>query len=440
MLGALLIVVIAALTLISGENSSPMDNTTLQQRSGRFFPLFSIVRFANSECSGTNAFNGTCFTRKECANYGGSIAGTCANKLGVCCTFRKECGTITNSNNTYFVNPNYYSSYQGGERCMITVYPCTTDICQLRLDFLEFSLSQPNASGVCDNDFLLIAGAARTYPRICGENAGQHVYVEFNGANPIIISIDTNVDYSFARKWNLRIQQIGCDSPWQAPNGCLQYYNMISGTVTSFNYGTTTNPRLPLNFPFPGTRQIQNLNYGVCIDVALGYCGIEWSQLDSNSFSISGDSGNIDSAADLKEQIADKDDQSTFSDWSISLFSHITTVNDRKVAIFIHVLKKIELLLIVFQFQGIDSSVSGAECDHNYVIIPNPFADGIRYTTDRFCGNAFQTKTSSTTPFVLTVVTNPDPNENAPSSPIAIQRDIGNRGFTLKYRQITCAV
>ncbi|KAK0180680.1 hypothetical protein PV327_003038 [Microctonus hyperodae] len=269
---------------------------------------------------------------------------------------------------------------------MITVYPCTTDICQLRLDFLEFSLSQPNASGVCDNDFMLIAGAARTYPRICGENSGQHVYVEFNGANPIIISIDTNVDYLFARKWNLRIQQIGCDSPWQAPNGCLQYYNMISGTVTSFNYGTTTNPRLPSTFPFPGTRQIQNLNYGVCIDVALGYCGIEWSQLDSNSFSISGDSGNIDSAA------------------------------------------------------GIDSSVSGAECDHNYVIIPNPFVDGMRYTTDRFCGNAFQTKISSTTPFVLTVVTNPDPNENAPSSPIAIQRDIGNRGFILKYRQITCAI
>lgn len=125
---------------------------------------------------------------------------------------------------------------------------------------------------------------------------------------------------------------------------------------------------------------------------------------------------------------------------NFTIHSHITTVNDRKVAIFIHVLKKIELLLIVFQFQGIDSSVSGAECDHNYVIIPNPFADGIRYTTDRFCGNAFQTKISSTTPFVLTVVTNPDPNENAPSSPIVIQRDIGNRGFTLKYRQITCAV
>ncbi|KAK0180684.1 hypothetical protein PV327_003042 [Microctonus hyperodae] len=89
MLGALLIVIIAALTLISGENSSQMDNTTLQQRSGRFFPLFSIVRFANSECSGTNAFNGTCFTRKECANYGGSVAGTCANKLGKICQSNK---------------------------------------------------------------------------------------------------------------------------------------------------------------------------------------------------------------------------------------------------------------------------------------------------------------------------------------------------------------
>lgn len=28
-----------------------------------------------------------------------------------------------------------------------------------------------------------------------------------------------------------------------APNGCLQYYKSTSGTVTSFNYGTTVNSR-----------------------------------------------------------------------------------------------------------------------------------------------------------------------------------------------------
>lgn len=28
-----------------------------------------------------------------------------------------------------------------------------------------------------------------------------------------------------------------------APNGCLQYYKSVSGTVMSFNYGTTENTR-----------------------------------------------------------------------------------------------------------------------------------------------------------------------------------------------------
>lgn len=58
-----------------------------------------------------------------------------------------------------------------------------------------------------------------------------------------MISIDTNSEYATDRRWNIRIQQIPCDSTSKAPNGCLQYYNTVSGTVTSFNYGTTQNPR-----------------------------------------------------------------------------------------------------------------------------------------------------------------------------------------------------
>lgn len=38
------------------------------------------------------------------------------------------------------------------------------------------------------------------------------VYVDFNGATPITISVDTNADYAFDRRWNIRIQQIACDS------------------------------------------------------------------------------------------------------------------------------------------------------------------------------------------------------------------------------------
>lgn len=41
------------------------------------------------------------------------------------------------------------------------------------------------------------------------------VYVDFNGASPITISIGTNTDYAFDRRWNIRIQQIACDSLWR---------------------------------------------------------------------------------------------------------------------------------------------------------------------------------------------------------------------------------
>ncbi|XP_044587694.1 uncharacterized protein LOC123267210 [Cotesia glomerata] len=364
------------------------DTTLGVTRSEKFFPLFSVVRFANSECSGWNSFNGTCFTRKECYNYKGTASSTCANGIGTCCIFKRECGSVTSLNNTYFVNPGYSYSYAGGQRCTITVYPCNSDVCQLRIDFMKFSLAQPNATGVCDNDFLLISGGASTVPRLCGENDDQHVYVDFNGANPITISVDTNTDYSFSREWNLRLRQISCDSSWLAPknDGCLQYYKAISGTVTSFNYGTIPNTRVSTPLLTPNTRQIQNLNYGVCIKMAPGYCTIEWSQADASSFTISSNSGIVDSTA------------------------------------------------------GIDYSLSGELCTHNFVIVPNPSVNGTRYNTDRFCGNSFETKQSSSKPFVLYVVTNPDPNENLAESDDFVDHDLANRGFVLKYRQLACAV
>ncbi|XP_015116061.1 uncharacterized protein LOC107040478 [Diachasma alloeum] len=384
MLGWIFSFVVIVTTIVTGETSTwttslgddnPSEVEEHSDRQARFFPLFSVVRFANSECIGSNSFNGTCFTKRECSKYGGNPSGSCATNLGVCCTFRKTCGATTNINNTYFVNEGYYSAHTGAERCMITVYPCTTNICQLRIDFLDFNLAQPNASGICDLDFLLVTGSARRVPRICGENVGQHMYVDFNGNNPITISVITNAAYRFARKWNLRVQQIACDSPWRAPSGCLQYYKTISGTVMSFNYGTIPNPRVPTTTSI-GTRQMQNLNYKICVRPALGDCTIEWSQPDPTSFTVSGDSGLITGAADE------------------------------------------------------DLSESGTECTHNYVIVPNPSnTTGGRYDADRFCGNGFQRKTSAC--FILYVVTNPAPGEVV---------DVENRGFTLNYRQLACEV
>ncbi|XP_012527153.1 uncharacterized protein LOC105831515 isoform X2 [Monomorium pharaonis] len=357
------------------DNASTIKSLDFRfNRQERFFPLFSVVRFANSEClSSIDQLNGTCFTRRECINYGGNPSGPCANGLGTCCVFQKSCGSTTNMNNTYFVSPRYPITYRGGERCTITVQRCNSNICQLRLDFLEATWAQPNSTGFCDLDVFLVSGGSSTVPRICGEDTNQHVYVDFNGATPITISIDTNADYAFDRRWNIRILQIACDSVDRAPNGCLQYYKTVSGTVMSFNFGTTENARAPQI----GTRQMVNHRYGVCIRMALGYCSIEWSQINRFSFSVSGDTGSFDPDIIGTDLVAE----------------------------------------------------SGASCINDFVIIPDPSENSAFVNTDRFCGNGFITKTSNLKPFILYVVTNSDEMLEAQ-----------NKGFALMFRQLPCAV
>ena len=72
---------------------------------------------------------------------------------------------------------------------------------------------------------------------------------------------------------------------------------------------------------------------------------------------------------------------------------------------------------------------SGLDCDKDFVIVPNPYQTGTALQADRFCGTSFSTKTSSLKPFILYVVT----NENK-------EGKIQSRGFSLTYKQTTCAV
>ncbi|XP_033222670.1 uncharacterized protein LOC117176524 [Belonocnema kinseyi] len=387
MLDAFLGLILTTAAIVTGQNSFGNETylrddvnllseleTPQSGRQGRFFPFFSVVRFANSQCSGSQStLIGTCFTKRECISMGGVNSGSCANGLGVCCVFKKNCGSTTNINNTYFMNPEYPLKYQGGEQCSISVTRCNSNICQLRIDFLDLRLAQPNADGNCDKDVLLISGGSTNVPRLCGQ-INQHVYVDFNNDNPITINVHINSDFAFDdRRWNFQIKQIACDSAWRAPTGCLQYYTDITNTVTSFNYGTVVNPRAPT----VGSRQMANLMYGVCVRMAIGYCGIEWSQSGTNSFVVTGDPG-------------------------------IIPPNDPDPNA---------------------GAESGLNCDKDFVIIPNPFVSGTVSNTDRFCGTSFSTKTSSLKPFVLYVVTNGSRNGK-----------IQSRGFSLTYKQTMCAV
>ncbi|KAK9881469.1 hypothetical protein WA026_016353 [Henosepilachna vigintioctopunctata] len=361
------------LTLMKSEAESIISfNINISdERDAKWFGI-GIVRIANSVCTGSNGLDGTCYTRYQCRAADGFSSGRCAQNVGYCCIIQRTCGQSSSLNNTYFSNVNASTAIGSGGSCTMTIIRCNPDICQVRIDFLTSSLAQPNNIGVCNSDSLMITGGGGRVPIICGENNGQHIYVDFNGNNSIQMVTTTLEGLNIGRNWNYKITQIACGCPTKAPTGCLMYYTGLTGTVRSFNYGTATafDPTTGLR----GTRELVNENYGVCISMAPGYCSIEWSSCNANSF----------------------------------------IVSDNDAAI------------------NPPQTLYGADCDADFVIIPNPFLpDGTAAPSDRICGNLFPTVISFSKPFVLTVVTNN--NEMSALGP-----DTGNVGFCLNYRQRLC--
>lgn len=94
----------------------------------------------------------------------------------------------------------------------MTISPASSDICQVRLDFLDLTLAPPNGDGRCNRDALTISGGSSDVPTLCGTNSGQHVYVNFDGSQSISINIAASSSFSFGRKWHIMVTQIDCNS------------------------------------------------------------------------------------------------------------------------------------------------------------------------------------------------------------------------------------
>ncbi|XP_071543595.1 uncharacterized protein [Panulirus ornatus] len=271
---------------------------------------------------------------------------------------------------SFFSNPFYPSENYDVGFCDFTVYH-SDDICQLRLDFLDFELSQPDAEGGCVSDVFKVDGLHSRAPTICGSNTGQHMYVEVQPeAWQVILLVETM--NNLPRKWKIQVTQIPCDSTDRAPNGCLQYYTSITGTVSSFNFKQS--PPIPST----GTRQLQRMDYGICVGLETKHCALEWTRNSYNGhfgFTVSGN-----------------------------------------------------VLLIDPVLIGTSSvSQTGHLCLNDYVIIPGG-VDDMGVQADRYCGLGFPNKVYTTAaPFVLHVKT--DDNE---------YEDSGKRGFSLDYRQTLC--
>merc|ERR1719431_2204937 len=112
-----------------------------ENRTQKALSIFTVVKFPNTACSSaTTGRNGTCYTTSECQAKGGSSSGSCASSFGVCCVFEKSCqGGQIAENCTYFTS----SSLTTGTSCSLTICKCSSDVCQLRLDFEIFVLNNP---------------------------------------------------------------------------------------------------------------------------------------------------------------------------------------------------------------------------------------------------------------------------------------------------------
>ncbi|XP_018377834.1 PREDICTED: uncharacterized protein LOC108770662 [Trachymyrmex cornetzi] len=373
------------------ESLKFLNNRIQIAREKRLFSLFTLVKFDNGICDGLNGENGTCVAAAECGQRGGIFSGVCANGYGICCIITVSCNGMTADNNTHFVNPNYPSTFDGMESCQVTIVKLDPDVCQYRLDFVQFNIRGPETTNnICVYDQFIVSGG-NPVPTICGNNDGNHMYIDtgVGPTNPVTLTFVTSGN-SFSRSWKVRISQIRCSTIYRAEEGCLQYFTGVSGQIKSFNY----DPMIGL--------QLSNQDYSICIRMERNFCGIQY--------------------------MACSDDAQEMMSTTLSTTNQIMRSNSFTLT------GNTQTTQIM--------SMTGTSCMTDWLSIPCATnLDRLPSTSmtcvDRLCGGTFNSETlnlngssviSTVKPFRLIFHTD---SIEGPS-------DVGNRGFCLNYVQQPC--
>jgi len=253
--------------------------------------IFNIVKFKNDPCEADDGKSGTCYTEDECTDRKGTASGSCAEGYGVCCVFTVGCASVKNENCTYF-----QSTGMPEGACNAKICPCASNICQLRLDFLTFNIAQPSVDGTalskalngvvvagagkdvatmgqCNTDtFSVTAPGSIAPPVICGQNDGQHIYVDAsNDCNTLSFQLAGQG----TRMWEIKVTQYSCDFNNLAPPGCLQYYYGVTPGATTQAMPATDGT--VESFNFAGKLHLANQNQNICIRRELNRCRICYS-------------------------------------------------------------------------------------------------------------------------------------------------------------------
>jgi len=252
-----------------------------------------VIELPSEECLSSQGNVGECKTPYQCGVEGGVPDGLCHQgydayyHLRSCCIFKSLCGYVTNKEVTYLRNEGHPEPTNRSVSDCYFKIDLLKDVCQLRIDFLEFEM-KPMSNGECDeSNALAIKGPNAKHNKLmCGtinkessdflRTDHPHLYYHVSNDPDYIYEITgksipnrdkTSVliklkvkDYS--SRWNLKFTQITCDGAnLQAPHGCDQYYNTNSGNISSFNL---------LDGEYP-----KNLRLSACIKKDPTACALE---------------------------------------------------------------------------------------------------------------------------------------------------------------------
>jgi len=246
------------------------------------FSLFNVVKFKNSMCQSktTADLQGVCYTKTECEDGGGMVDGNCAAGFGSCCIFvvsgtTAACGGTVSRNCSYIENPEFPATRATAGNCAFMVNRCSSDICQIRLDFKTSSvLAQPAAAtGVCGEQLVVTPGstvnAAGIIPTLCGTLTGMHMYLDAGNGNTLASTLTFTTVAGGTKSWRIKVSQIECSSATRAPNGCLQYFTGPRATVQSYNWDGSAACTTGC--------QLASQDYNVCFRTEAGMCGIDYT-------------------------------------------------------------------------------------------------------------------------------------------------------------------
>merc|ERR1719220_936560 len=231
--------------------------------------------------------NGTCYTAEECSDRDGVATGSCADGFGVCCVITLTCGATSSENCTYLNLA--ATAAVAGTQCNYKICPASSTVSRIKLDLTMFNIAGPfnpdttgsnaaalltieleNAAiGQCNMDTFQVSGTGGASPVICGNNDGQHMIVDTDGAACVTAAFSFGLDTATR---NYRIHAIQYDrlNEMGGPAGCLQFFTGAMGTVSTFNWATATT-----------STHLANQDYTVCVRRLADRCTICWSPIIS---------------------------------------------------------------------------------------------------------------------------------------------------------------